>query len=361
MMRLSAIRGTRGMSPSEAAAHWLVRDDAGTLSAGEEAEFEAWRQDPVNAEALRRASGAMALFDGDFSADPNLRALRQAALNVAPAPRHRLKIAGGALLAASLAGVIALSAIDRGHPPAAPGARTAAAGPEIAARAPSDEYVTRTGERRSVKLADGSTVTLNTGTRLAVAFTGDRRLVRLLRGEALFEVAHDRNRPFVVEAADRQVTALGTIFDVRVDPGRVKVVLLRGRVVIDRTSEATTALQGAAPIVPAFLTPGEQFSAELGAPQRITSVNIDRQLLWRDGFVEFEDQPLAVAVAEINRYSSRPIMLDDDGVGALRLSGLYRTGAPGEFVDAVSAILPVQARAMPQGGIKLSLSASAPR
>lgn len=367
MMQLRAIPRTRGMSPVEAAAHWLVRRDARELTPTEEAEFDLWRGDPVNADAYRRASGAMGLFDTDIGIDPHLKALRQAALDATPAPRRRFQ-AAAALMAASLVGAITFLGIERSGTGPAPSTRPSAVAVAHAPVTPvgqastaaANEYVTGVGERRTVKLADGSTVTLNTRTRMTVAFTEGRRLVRLLRGQALFEVFHDRTRPFVVEAADRQVTALGTIFEVRVDPGRINVVLIQGRVVVDRTPEAARALESA-PLAPTMLKPGEEFSVALGAPQRVGSVDIDRQLLWRDGFVEFDDEPLGAAVAEINRYSSRPISLANDGVASLHLSGVFSTGAPDRFVDAAGAILPIQSKTTAQGGIELSLSSRAPK
>ncbi|MET0310176.1 MAG: FecR domain-containing protein [Sphingomonas sp.] len=350
------------MSPTEAAAHWVVLRDARALSAREEIEFDAWQDDPTHAEALRKAGGAMALFDHDLGSDPNLRALRQAALDAAPAPRRRYGLAIGGAMAASLAIAVTLFGLERPNPGAnAPGRSSAVTG-TIAATDPArdaaakNEYVTGVGERRTVRLADGTSVTLNTRSRLIVAFTEGRRFVRLTRGQALFEVAHDRNRPFTVEAADRQITALGTVFEVRVDPGRVNVVLFQGRVVVDRAPEAANGYE-ATPVPPSFLKPGEQFSAEMGTAQKVGAVDVDRQLLWRDGFVEFDDEPLGHAVAEINRYASRPITLSNDGVAALHVSGLYRTGSPDQFVDAVQGILPVEAKPTAQGGIELSLAA----
>lgn len=359
MMRLRAIPRTRGMSPAEAAAHWVVLRDARALSAREEAEFHAWQGDPAHAEALRKAGGAMALFDGDAGLDPNLRALRQSALEAAPAPRRRYGIAVGGAMAASLAIAVTWFGLHQGEvaPPAGrPAAATlAAVDPARAGQTGRNEYVTGVGERRTVRLPDGTSVTLNTRSRLVVAFTPARRLVRLIRGQALFEVAHDRDRPFTVEAADRQITALGTVFEVRVDPGRVNVVLFQGRVVVDRAPEAASGYE-VTPVASAILKPGEQFSAELGTPQKVGAVDVERQLLWRDGFVEFDDEPLGHAVAEINRYASRPVTLSNDGVAALHVSGLYRTGSPDQFVDAVQGILPVEAKPTAQGGIELSLT-----
>ena len=361
MMQLRAIPRTRGMSPVEAAAHWLVRRDAHELSPSEEAEFDAWRADPVNADAYRRASGAMGLFDADLGADPHLKALRQAALDAAPTPRRRFR-AAAALMAASLVGAITFLGIEHSGVGPVPSIRPTAVAMTTATplaepvRGTQTDYATGVGERRTIRLADGTAVTLNTRTKMTVAFTERRRLIRLVRGQALFQVFHDRSRPFVVEAADRQVTALGTTFEVRVDPGRINVVLIEGRVVVDRTPEAARAFESVK-LAPTVLQPGEEFSVALGAPQHVGLVDVDRQLLWRDGFIEFDDEPLGAAVAEINRYSSRPITLADDGVASLHLSGVFSTGAPDQFVDAISAILPIKSRTTPQGAIELSLAA----
>lgn len=359
MIRLRAVPTTRGMSPAEAAAHWAVARDARALSENEEAAFAVWHEVPAHAEAFRRAKGALGLFDTDLAGDDNLRALRQAALEAAPAvrpPRWALPAA----IAASLAAMSIYVGVGRPGPPLAVPPRPAAViavstGRGSPSRVAPLEYATGIGERRSIRLPDGSTLTLNTRTRLAVAFSDHRRLVHLYRGQALFEVAHDANRPFTVEAADRQVTALGTIFEVRVEPGRMNVTLLRGRVLVDRMPDAAEAL-GVSRIAPTILKPGQQFDAELGAAQKIATVDIDRQLLWRNGFVEFDNEPLGRAVVEMNRYSSRPIVLSGDGVAALRVSGVFRTGSPDQFIDAVQGILPVDAQPTAQGGIELSLS-----
>src|SRR5690606_28626324 len=89
---------------------------------------------------------------------------------------------------------------------------------------------TGVGEQRTVTLEDGSRVSLNTATRLSLHFDRGVRRVRLQSGEALFEVARDPGRPFVVESGDRQVRALGTAFIVRRDAGRIAVTLMEGSV-----------------------------------------------------------------------------------------------------------------------------------
>jgi len=360
---IRVVRKTLGMSPTEAAAYWVVVHDRGDLSDSEQVEFDDWMAEPSHAEAFAKAHDALDVFDLDDGSDPHLRALRQAALEMPPPHRRRWLISGS--LAASIAAVITFmvwtSHTDNASEPtptivAEQSTRsTPAASPAAATTQRRDPTDIRTGigERRTVRLTDGSSVTLNTNSRMTVAFTEGRRLVRLVKGQALFEVAHNPDRPFVVEAADRQVTALGTVFEVRVDPGRMSVVLVQGRVAIDRSSE--TPSESLASVAPAILTPGQQFVAELGTAQVVAPVDVSRQLLWRDGFVEFDDEPLGRAVAEFNRYTPRPIVLADDGVAALRVSGVFRTGSPDRFVNTVAEILPVEARPTREGRIELSL------
>jgi len=360
-MRLKAISAIRGMSPAEAAAHWVVREEAGTLSERDSDELAGWLEDPVHADAYRRAASAIALFSDDSGADANLRALRQSALDAVPAPRPRYLLVATGALAASVAAFAGWVAIDR--PGAVPGraptelssaGTVRTAGGDTVVRSSEIDYSTGIGERRQVRLGDGSLVTLNTGTKLTVAFSESRRLVHLVRGQALFEVAHDASRPFTVEAANRQVTALGTIFEVRLDPGRVKVVLIRGRVLVDRGGDNAGSADETA-VTPTILKPGESLDVELGTPQKVAMVDVDRQLMWRTGFVEFQNESLGHAVAELNRYSTRPISLSNDGVAGLRVSGLFHTGSPDQFIDAVQALLPVEAHPNTQGGVELAL------
>ncbi|OAH44677.1 hypothetical protein AX777_20630 [Sphingobium yanoikuyae] len=346
------------MSPAEGAAHWTVLQDTRALTRSETTEFETWLEVPANADALRRAHSAMSLFDSaSAGSDPNLRALRQAALDATPPRQFPFRLAGGGLAAASITALVVFAGVFQTSSPPGHVAPRSIAASSTPAVEPSNqtptEYASGVGERRMVHLDDGTAITLNTRSRIQVAYTKDRRLVRLLRGQALFEVAHQPLRPFVVEAADRQVTALGTIFEVRLEPGSVNVLLVRGRVVVDRIPNANS--QFVAATQPAILKPGEQFVAELGAPQKVATVDVTRQLLWRDGFVEFDNVSLGNAVAELNRYTNKPITLSGDGVSALHISGVYKTGAPDQFVDAVQGILPVTAKPTADGGLALSL------
>lgn len=329
---------TLGMSPEEAAAYWHIRQDRGDLTPAEQAEFDAWlNASPNNASQYARMERAAGLYDANAD-DPAFSALRQNALSHGPAPSgRRWKWAIGGALAASIAGALFLTGAPNVMD--APVRGIASAIPSNAAN-----LATRKGEQRRVQLPDGSAVTLNTDTVIRLAFTSERRVVRLVRGQALFEVAHDPAHPFVVEAADRQITALGTVFEVRLDPGRMQVTLVEGKVVVDRLAVSSATL---GPISPTTLVPGQELVAEMGAAQQVSAVDLGTQLRWREGFVEFADMPLGDAVAEINRYTTRPLVIADDRVGALRVSGVFRTGDPERFAAIVSELLPVEARPAP--------------
>jgi transmembrane sensor len=213
--------------------------------------------------------------------------------------------------------------------------------------------VTNRGERRTIGLADGSTLTLNTDSAVRVAYSPARRFVSLLRGQVLFEVAKDRRRPFVVQAADRQVTALGTIFEVTLDRTLMKVTLVEGRVVVDAISDRPA---NAAIISPMVLTPGQEFVATIGSAPQLARVDVDQQLRWREGFVEFNDIPLAKAVEEMNRHSNHQIVIHDDAAGSLRISGVFRTGDSERFAAIVGELLPIETLLLPDGHVVLSIS-----
>lgn len=204
--------------------------------------------------------------------------------------------------------------------------------------------VTAVGEQRSLRLADGSVVTLNTATALTASFDDDRRLVRLDRGEASFEVAKDSLRPFIVEAGGTRVVAVGTVFDVRYVDGGLSVTLAQGKVrVVGRS------VPGAAP-AEIEMNPGQRLRmATPDARPTLRAVNLQTARAWRAGQVVFGDTLLGEAVAEMNRYSDRPIVIDDPAVARLRISGAFRATDSAQFARAVSDIYGLALTASPQG------------
>lgn len=332
---------TTGMSSREAASAWFARLDQGNLSAAEQQAFESWLDaSHQNRRAFDQVEASWDLFDADDGEDAGLRALRQSALAANPKPRRRGWYYGVAALAASVA-VIAIS-LDR-QPVLAPVApHGGGSGRQLASMESfgTADYVTRRGERLNISLPDGTAVALNTATELDVAFDGDRRRVRLIRGQAYFEVAKDPAHPFIVMAGDKQIVALGTQFDVRFDRGELKVSLVEGKVAVEPVAAKPRA-GGMAAAKAVVMSAGEQLVVAGAMQLETKSAEVQRESRWRDGFIEFQDATLLEAAEEYNRYMRRRIVIDDPRVAQLRVTGLFRTDGADRFLAAMSGMLPV--------------------
>lgn len=317
-------------TPEEGATYWVARRRLGLMSAADEAAFEAWRSDPANAGALAEVEGVVDEV-GAVAAFAEVRAMREAALAAAP-PRRPAWRAWGAMAASVAALMLAgVWAVNLPEAPQSPVATVA-----------TQRYVTGVGEQRTVRLADGSTVALNTASVVEVAYTPGRRDIRLLQGQALFEVAHNAQRPFVVTAGDRVVTALGTRFDVRLDSQAVKVVLVEGRVKVEPLRPA-----GLERVIPALgratLDAGEALVADPADGVEVATADTDRATSWRRGQVIFRDDTIAAAVAEMNRYSDTQLVIDDPRIGELKISGVFGVTREENFLAALTSFYPVEA------------------
>ncbi len=208
-------------------------------------------------------------------------------------------------------------------------------------------YATDFAEQRHVLLADGSRLWLNTETRLRVRLTPQARTVAVQAGEAVFEVAPDTQRPFVVRVAASEVVALGTVFSVRLTAGQpaqqaLAVAVLQGQVAVRPTPQAD---EGLAPAAAMVMQPGERVRLQAGpSPAAAATAQVDRppmeQLVaWRRNEAVFEDVSLAEAVAEMNRYSRTRIVLSAEAAAShKRISGQFRTGDNAAFAQAVAAL-----------------------
>jgi transmembrane sensor len=218
----------------------------------------------------------------------------------------------------------------------------------------SGTYATQLGERLAVTLSDGTQVTLNTNSSLRVAFTGAERRVDLLRGQALFEVAKNPTRPFVVQTPNRRFVAVGTAFDVRLDGEEVRVTMLEGTVRVEHPpAPDSDGRLDAGPDEITLLTAGEQLIVDQKQSDRVQVADAERVTSWRRGQVIFEDSRLEDAVSELNRYSATRIVLQDPDLAELRISGAFATGRPAVFVQAMTAYFPLSANPQPDDTIVL--------
>lgn len=194
-------------------------------------------------------------------------------------------------------------------------------------------YQTAVGEVKLVTLSDGTRLTLNTDTRLAVDFDRHRRLVRLLRGEAIFDDVHDPGRPFVVQAGGYRVRALGTTFQVRINPQDLAVTLMDGRVAVSKNAPA-----GGKPSATTILSPGERLVLRSDGKSAIDRPSLAGLTAWQRGEVVFDDVTLAHAVDEVNRYGGVRVHLDDPDLAQLRVSGVFTVYDPLEFAQALAKL-----------------------
>lgn len=198
-------------------------------------------------------------------------------------------------------------------------------------------YRTQVGEQQSVILSDGTRLTLNTDSRVRVRYSAGLRRVELDQGEAMFEVAKNPARPFVVVAAGDEVRALGTVFVVRRDQARLAVTLVEGRVSVSEPGKAGRR-------VLAVLTPGQRLTVRPEAGSGIDHPRIEAVTAWRRGQVMFDDVSLLDAAEELNRYGGRRIVVGDPSLGAMKISGVFSTSDPGAFAAAAAQLLDLSVR-----------------
>ncbi len=194
------------------------------------------------------------------------------------------------------------------------------------------DYVVPVGTQQTVHLADGSTLDINTDTAIAVDLMPGERRVRIFRGEAFFDVARDEVRPFVVETGDGEARVLGTKFNLRVENGATRVSLVEGRV---RLSAALHP-QGGVDLAPGEA--GDITPRAVGAPQKFEA---DETTAWRRGQVVFFRTPLGDVVEELNRYQRGRILIMNDDLRALAVTGVFDTRDPAAVIDIIEKTLGV--------------------
>ncbi|MEO7207466.1 MAG: FecR family protein [Steroidobacteraceae bacterium] len=187
-------------------------------------------------------------------------------------------------------------------------------------------YTTGIGEQRTVQLMDGSTVELNARSTIQVHLTAEQRDVILLEGQALFRVAKDKQRPFVVRAGDAQVRAVGTEFDVYKKQTATVVTVVEGRV--ETYDELDSP--GTAAIV---LSAGEQLTVLPHVVTKPTRTDTAVATAWVQKRLIFEETPLSDVAEEFNRYNRRPLIIDDHELGNLKISGVYSSTDPASLIN----------------------------
>ena len=313
---------------ADEAAGWLARLNTTKISNTDLDAFWAWRRDPLNRAAYERMEDFNAAA-GRLKDDPDLKAAVHEAMTRRPWWRDilaALSFPRGALVAGALAAGVAavlLLAPDRGG----------------------QRHTTEVGEQVTVRLDDGSKVQLNTNSALRVRFDKSERKLVLERGQAFFDVAHDPTRPFIVDAGEARVRAVGTRFDVRRGDGEVEVTLAQGKV------EVTPGQAGARTWT---LSQGQHIRID---PKRLedgpSQADLDVATAWTSGRMYFHDAPLAQAVAEVNRYNRKKILLGAGAPRDMKINGAFDAGDTEGFVAAAAEGLGLEVARKADGVIEL--------
>jgi transmembrane sensor len=314
---------------ADIAAQWVVRSQAEAFAEADILALTEWLEaDPLNAQAFE---DALLIWDdaGTLEARPmaadvvNLSAFRDRKTARKPLWQSPAAMTGiaAALTAAILLPMFALK------------------------NAPVNVYETHRGQSQTIALADGSTLQLNTDTRVSVQLSAHARTLVLDRGELALKVTHDVNRPLTLTAGDARITDIGTEFNVRRDGNAVAVAVREGEVALSDTGASTTTLQRGDTAIHQGGTAGATVSH--GDP--------DQAFAWQTAHAIYRDQPLSIVVKDLNRYFDKPIIVDDQA-GKLRLSAILTLDSEPLVVRRLQFYLPVQAKTT-DSGIYLSADA----
>jgi transmembrane sensor len=202
-------------------------------------------------------------------------------------------------------------------------------------------YQTAPGEQKTITLADGSTIEINTNTSITVKMSAKSRKVILSKGEAFFTVAHEKKRPFEVAAGRGTIRALGTRFNVYKRLSGVTVSVIEGSVRICTKADYGVTTE----VHEEVLKQGRQlFYLQSGAISSLGAVNIKEVSAWREGKLIFDEMPLAEVIQEVNRYRTGQIRITDPDLKDLKVSGVFKSDDFDSILGAIEQVLPVKAR-----------------
>ncbi len=332
------------------AASWVAQIDSGDMTSADRKALREWcARSPAHMKALRKYTSFWVelddILDENFQASQKSRTpvTISTLLNALFAQKPRWTVAASLSFSALLVFSLAIAVFD----------------PTLEKQTTS--YEVTQDERRIVTLNDGSTMHLNTGTIAETTVSNKERMVRLIQGEAYFNVVSDEERPFLVKAGLSQVKVVGTAFSVRVDDGDAILHVEEGKVqflpinlgnIVDNDLDAESS-----PLIVAGQT--ATLSAANSEVQVINSVDIERQLSWREGLLVFQGETLDQVIDEVSRYTDVSIVISDASLRNTRIGGTFQTGEIEPLLGALQASFGISVDRVGDGLIYLSSSRSA--
>ncbi|MBQ1543185.1 iron dicitrate transport regulator FecR [Caulobacter sp. CCUG 60055] len=337
---MSALRFSDCLDPRSQAAYWLSQRRSGDMSAYDLRAFQVWfERDAANRDAYRRLEQHWELLAG-VAQDPEIMAAREHDAAAFDRPSHlrtACSAAAGLVLAVTAGWTLFTSGLLTPRPPAPPPER------------PMQAFSTNIGQSALLTLPDGSLVTLDTDSALRLRETPSQRLVFLDKGRAYFKVAKDPNRPFIVAVGDKTVRATGTAFDVRRDPGEITVTLVEGKVRVEQPAAGTRTARRT------DMSAGGQLVAGDARDWSLTEVDLQKEMGWLNGRLNFFHEPLSHAVDEVNRYSVRKVVFRGGRIPDKHIVGVFRAGDTESFAKAVEMYHLARITAITDDRIELSV------
>lgn len=330
---------------AEEAADWLVRLSANDASAEEQREFVAWlKRSPVHLGVylgVERTWAGLGQVDAVGRIDvaallaaPDTNVVR---LGI-PAPPVSVQVGSRSRISQRRVAAFAASIL------------LACAGLIWFQLQFANRFTTEVGEQRTLRLSDGSTVVLNTDTAVRVRFTDAVREVRLIHGEALFNVAKNPARPFRVRSDEVVAQAVGTSFVVRRMPTETVVTVIEGEVAVVDYAQLNVATPMVLPELAVHVTAGTR--ADVTGNEKIRTASVANPAAvtsWRSGRLIFDGEPLIKVIAEFNRYNQVQLVLENSQLSDEPISGVFDADQPlalARFLERSGAIEPIQ----PSGG-----------
>lgn len=309
----------------QAASDWWLRLREPDCSDDTTQQWLAWVEaDPRHMDAFESVCQLAEQLGG-------LPALERRALTAAFAPAAQVsrprRRAGAWLAVAATVAVAALGGVwlsQRGTSPA------------------SHSYASQVAQTQQIALPDGSSIELGASSSLTTMYARSQRHVDLVAGEAFFHVTHDETRPFVVSAGPLSILDLGTAFNVRRTGERVVVAVTEGRVRVSPSKQDDASPAGVE------VSAGHQVAFDpVSASMSISPVTTDQATAWRSHRLEFVNEPLAAVIANVNRYSAKPVRIMDADLGDLTFTGTVKTDTIESWVSALPRVFPLQVASYP--------------
>lgn len=304
------------------ASGWIVRIKAHDASDADRSDFQAWLDaDPDHPKAYAKLERTW----GRVQSLQHLKG-RAAANDTAPRPSRSWTLPAAAIAAGALLAIGAGVWFTQAPSPFAP----------------SEHYATAPAEVRTIMLEDGSSIVLSGAGQASVSITDTERRVELTAGSALFDVARDEARPFVVHTPEGDIRVLGTEFVVRISADEVRTTVLRGSV--SGAAERTGLLSGLGPAQTVTAQANEEIVLhdERAELVPIAAEAIPRRLAWRDNMLAFDGETLNEAIAQVSQQTGWTFELADPALGEMRVGG-YVHADPEAFVELLSSSLNLEA------------------